>query len=92
MEKIIKKIKSNGNQCCDYSDRQGKGLFSWNVYGNGVLVNFEHLEIIVPEKIDEYLTYKYGNWKAELPKEKQQTHHNVCAYDLRKSYTEMNKK
>ena len=92
MEKIIKKIKSDANQCCDYADRQGKGCFSWEVYGNGVLVKFERLELIVPEKFDVYFTYKYGGWRAELPVEKQQSHHDVFAYDLNKSYTETNKK
>ena len=92
MEKIVKKVKSNSNVCCDYGDRQEKGCFSWDVYGNGLLVNFEHLELIVPEKFDEYLTYKYGDWRMDLPKEKQKTHHNVYICDLNVSYKAIDKR
>ena len=40
------------------------------------------------EKYDEYLTQKYGDWRADLPKEKQKGHHYYFAMDLETPYTE----
>ena len=40
------------------------------------------------EKFDEYLTQKYGDWRADLPEDEQVGHHYYDVCDLEKSYTE----
>ena len=42
----------------------------------------------VPEKYDEYLTQKYGDWRAELPQEQQVGHHYAEVIDLTRPYTD----
>lgn len=56
-------------------------------YGNGVMMKFEGLDVRVPEKYDEYLTQKYGDWRADLPKEQQIGHHYYTICDLTRPYT-----
>jgi len=58
------------------------------VSGNGTFVSFEGLNVRVPEKYDEYLTQKYGDWRADLPKEEQVGHHYYDICDLERSYKE----
>jgi hypothetical protein len=86
MEKTIRKIGCSTNISCDYADRQDRGRVPWGYYGDGQTMKFEHLFIKVPSKTDAYLTYKYGNWKAELPLEQRVTHHNTVVCDLNRSY------
>ena len=50
-------------------------------------VEFEMLNVRVPEQYDAYLTQKYGNWRADLPKEQQVGHHYYDVFDLKKPYT-----
>ncbi len=57
-------------------------------YGEGLGVKFEGVDVRVPEKFDEYLTRKYGDWRAELPAEEQAGHHYYQVCDLTKPYTE----
>ena len=66
-----------------------KGSVNWRNYGNsmelneispieqfgsGAWANFEGLKVRVPEKYDEYLTQKYGDWRADLPEEEKKGH------------------
>ena len=57
-------------------------------YGNGKIATFEGLSVRVPEKYDEYLTQKYGDWRAELPQEQQVGHHYAEVIDLTRPYTD----
>lgn len=57
-------------------------------YGKGTWVTFEGLKVRIPEKYDEYLTQKYGDWRAELPKEQQVGHHYYEIMDLNRPYTD----
>lgn len=57
-------------------------------YGNGVMMKFEGLDVRVPENYDAYLTQKYGNWRADLPKEQQVGHHYYEICDLERPYTD----
>ena len=41
-----------------------------------------------PEKYDEYLTQKYGDWRADLPVEQQIGHHFAEVIDLHRPYTD----
>ena len=51
-------------------------------------MSFEGIDVRVPEKYDEYLTQKYGDWRADLPKEQQIGHHFYSVMDLNTPYTE----
>lgn len=86
MEKTIRRFEHCTNISCDYADRQGRGCVPWDYYGDGQFVKFEHLQIKIPSQIDAYLTYKYGDWRAELPQEQQVSHHNAIICDLNRSY------
>jgi len=86
MEKLLKKYGSDTVKCCDYSDRQDRGLMPREYYGIGKTSMFEHLKVKIPYMIDEYLTYKYGDWKSDLPKEFQVSHHKTTHCDLENSY------
>lgn len=57
-------------------------------YGSGAWATFEGLKVRVPEKYDEYLTQKYGDWRAELPPEQQVGHHYAEVIDLNRPYTD----
>ena len=72
---------------CNYGNYQGKLEYApkWH-YGNGVAAKFEGLQVIVPEFYDEYLTQKYGEWRADPPIDKQRSHHFVKIFDANKSY------
>ncbi|MBE7064720.1 MAG: LicD family protein [Ruminococcaceae bacterium] len=92
MEKTARKFGTCTGMSCDYADRQDRGCVPWDYYGEGRIVKFEHLYIKVPSETDAYLTYKYGDWRAELPRECQVSHHNTVVCDLNRSYlTYMNK-
>lgn len=57
-------------------------------YGTGAWAKFEGLKVRIPEKYDEYLTQKYGDWRADLPKEEQVGHHYAAVIDLDHPYTD----
>lgn len=79
----------NSEIWCNHGNWQGKLEYApREQYGEGVWVEFEGLKVRIPEKYDEYLTQKYGDWRAELPKEKQISHHACQVIDTQKSYKE----
>lgn len=57
-------------------------------FGTPKEYKFENLKVMGPEKIDEYLTGIYGNWRKLPPVEKQISHHDFILLDLNKSYLE----
>jgi len=72
---------------CNHGNWQGKLEYApYEQYGNGTIVQFEGIKVRVPEKYEEYLTQKYGEWKKELPIEKQKGHHYYEVMDLNKPY------
>lgn len=74
---------------CNHGNWQGKLEYaSKEQYGNGMVVKFEGIDVRVPEKYDEYLTQKYGDWRSDPPLEDQVGHHYYSIMDLNKSYTE----
>ncbi|MBR3928616.1 MAG: LicD family protein [Clostridia bacterium] len=74
---------------CNYGNWQGQLEYAHrSQYGNGKKVFFEGIAVIVPEKYDEYLTQKYGDWRSDPPVEKRKTHHSIVAFDEGHSYTE----
>ena len=74
---------------CNYANSRSKVEYapSWQ-YGTGTMMKFEGLDVRIPEKYDEYLTQKYGDWRADLPKEKQVGHHYYEVCDLNTPYTD----
>lgn len=84
---------SESDLICNHGNWQGKIEYApKNQYGQGKFVQFEGLEVLIPEKIDEYLTQKYGKWKNELPEEQKVGHHYYWICDLNKSYREYTNK
>ena len=71
---------------CNYGNWQGKLEYSprWH-YGDGVWVAFEGLNVRIPERYDDYLTQKYGDWRSDPPVEKQRSHH-MAVVDVEHSY------
>lgn len=69
---------------CNHGNWQGKLEYApREQYGDGTWATFEGLRVRIPENYDAYLTQKYGDWRADLPKEKQISHHlwQVCDVD-----------
>lgn len=88
--KQIEKLISNTDEktvfCCNYADRQGKGKVLREWYGKGNCADFEGIDVIIPEKYDDYLTFKYGNWRMDLPEKEQKSHHKAFICDVDNSY------
>ncbi len=90
LEKLISAYSTvNSKLWCNHGNWQGKLEYApREQYGEGTFVSFEGLKVRVPEKYDDYLTQKYGDWRADLPKEEQVGHHYYEVCDLKRPYTE----
>ena len=74
---------------CNYGNWQKQLEYAHHTqYGNGTSAMFEGIPVIIPENFDAYLTQKYGDWRAELPLERQKSHHAAVVIDTEKSYKE----
>lgn len=74
---------------CNHGNWQGKLEYApRSQYGEGAWAEFEGLKVRVPEKYDDYLTQKYGDWRADLPKQQQVGHHYYEICDLNRPYTD----
>ncbi len=74
---------------CNYGNSKQKVEYApKDQYGQGSAACFEGLSVRVPEKYDDYLTQKYGDWRAELPPEQRTPHHGCIVCDLSRPYTE----
>ena len=51
-------------------------------------MKFEDLTVRVPERYDEYLTQKYGDWRSDLPHDQKVGHHRAAILDLTRPYTD----
>lgn len=73
---------------CNHGNWQGKLEYApQEQYGEGIMVQFEGLNVRVPKQYDAYLTQKYGDWRADLPVEQQKGTHNYSILDLYTPYT-----
>ena len=80
---------SSSSVRCNHGNWQGKLEYApKEQYGDGTWATFEGLKVRIPEKYDEYLTQKYGDWRAELPAEQQVGHHYAEVIDLNRPYTD----
>lgn len=69
-----------GNFCCSPSQWRGRALrSSW--FHNTTIAKFDNIDIVVPEAVDEYLTFLYHDWRT-LPPEDQRndTHEDQRLY------------
>lgn len=74
---------------CNHGNWQGKLEYaSKEQYGSGAWAMFEGLKVRIPEKYDEYLSQKYGDWRADLPIGQQVGHHYTEVIDLKRPYTD----
>lgn len=89
-EGVISKYSlSNSDIWCNHANSASvKEYAHKEQYGEGTWAMFEGLRVRVPEKYDEYLTQKYGDWRADLPEEQKLGHHNYTVCDFKKSYRE----
>ena len=89
-EKMISSYPAKNSEIwCNHGNWQGKLEYSPKEhYGDGAVMEFEGIKVSVPQKYDEYLTQKYGDWRADLPEEQKVGHHFYSVMDLNKSYTE----
>ena len=92
-QKVLRKLERLISQWGIEDNWQGKLEYApkWH-YGKGTMVKFEGLDVRIPENYDAYLTQKYGDWRADLPKEQQVGHHYYTVMDLNRPYTEYMKK
>ena len=85
---------SNGQRSdilCNHGNWQGSLEYApREQYGDGAWADFEGLRVRVPEKYDDYLTQKYGDWRADLPPEEQVGHHYAEIIDLCRPQTTQN--
>lgn len=74
---------------CNHGNWQGELEYAprWQ-YGEGIFATFEGVQVRIPEKFDEYLTQKYGDWRADPPKDKQKSHHLIKTLDTQRPYTD----
>lgn len=74
---------------CNHGNWQGKLEYApREQYGEGTWADFEGLKVRIPEKYDEYLTQKYGDWRADLPEDQKVGHHYAEVIDLEHPYTD----
>lgn len=57
-------------------------------YGEGTIATFETLQVKIPEHYDEYLTNRFGDWRADLPEAEKIGHHYYEVMDLSRPYTD----
>ena len=88
IKKILKKSYKEDQQgnkylgCkawCVYGER---GIIPAEVFTETIDIEFEGEKFPAPKDYDTYLTYLYGDYLPEPPKEKQKTHHGFKAYRL----------
>ena len=73
---------------CNHGNWQGKLEYApKSQYGDGSWAMFEGLKVRIPEKYDEYLTQKYGDWRADLPDDQKVGHHYYQICDVSQPYT-----
>lgn len=89
-EKLISSYPvSDSKVICNHGTWYGKKDYILKeYYGSGTELLYEGVSVIVPEKVDDYLTSLYGDWRTPPPLEKQIGSHNCLICDTKKSYIE----
>ena len=88
-EKLIKSFpETDSGIWCNFANSMSTKEYSRKeIYGRGVRMKFEGLEVTVPEKYDEYLRAKYGDYSLDPPAEMQKGNHGFTV-DTEKPFTE----
>ena len=74
---------------CNHGNWQGRLEYApRSQYGQGCWGKFEGLSVRLPEDFDAYLTQKYGDWQADLPKHQQYGHHFTTRFSTDRPYTD----
>ncbi len=55
-------------------------------YGKGEKAEFEYLSVRIPERYDDFLRFRFGNYTDDLPEDKKKGSHVFSAVDTKKSY------
>lgn len=63
-------------------------VFAKDIFGRGNEAMFGNMPVIVPEKVEEYLSLCYGDIALDPPPEKQYPHHFALAVDCQTPFTE----
>lgn len=89
-EKLISSAKpDDADIICNHGNWQGKLEYApREQYGDGTWASFEGLKVRIPERYDEYLTQKYGDWRSDLPEEQKKGHHYAEIIDISRPYTD----
>ena len=73
---------------CNHGSWQGRREYApREQYGNGTIRSFEGIPVRVPLQYQAYLTQKYGNYRADPPKDRQISHHRYALVDCERPYT-----
>ena len=64
------------------------GLFDASFFGKPVDIKFEDTMLLGPEKIKEYLEYRYGDYMKLPSKEAQKAAVHAMAFDVNTDYRE----
>ena len=79
----------NSALICNFGNWQKKLEYApREQYGPGTMGTFEGIPVRLPQNYDAYLTQKYGNYRADLPPEKQNSGHRVAICDPNRPYTD----
>lgn len=74
---------------CNHGNWQGRLEYAdRDQYGDGSWAEFEGLQVRIPEKFDEYLTQKYGDWRSDPPEDEKSGHHYNYICDTNRPYKE----
>ena len=89
LDNFVSNPEFKSNILCNHGNWQGKLEYApIEQYGDGMDATFEGLKVRIPEKYDEYLTQKYGDWRADLPEDQKVGHHYYEIMDLERPYTD----
>ena len=90
LNKYIAKYNTGDSDLwCNHGNWQGKLEYAnCAQYGHGKIAVFEGMRVRIPQKIDEYLSQKYGDWLSDIPDDEKVGHHYYEIIDLEKPYTE----
>ena len=93
-EKLISAYSTKKSSVwCNHGNWQGNLEYApKEQYGQGIIMKFQGVDVRVPERYDEYLTQKYGDWRSDPPQDDQIGHHHYSVMDLEVPYTEYMKR
>lgn len=88
METRLKRYSTDESAVwCNHGNWQGQLEYApREQYGDGAWAEFEGLRVRIPEKYDEYLTQKYGDWCSDPPENDMVGHHYHYICDTNISY------